>query len=113
MGARSCPRVENIVPKTERRRRYNRERQARMRRWLQDTAKDRGCQWPDKCYRADLTYHHVDPSEKEFSPGHDMTNVGNARLKLEVEKCVVLCRGHHHMAEAYLMLEIDEPEWRI
>jgi Zn finger protein HypA/HybF involved in hydrogenase expression len=41
-----------------------------------------------------LDFHHINPSEKEFDLG-DATKYNIARLKLELEKCITLCRNCH------------------
>jgi len=41
-----------------------------------------------------LDFHHVNPSEKEFDIGN-ATKYSIARLKLELEKCITLCRNCH------------------
>lgn len=54
---------------------------------------------------AALCFHHLDPSEKDF----EITNAKTAslaKLKIEIEKCVVLC-SNCHMEEHYPHLTRD------
>ena len=48
----------------------------------------------DKCQRA-LSFHHIDPSKKEF----DLSSKGLTRswdkIKMEIEKCVLICANCH------------------
>lgn len=46
----------------------------------------------DKCIDA-LTFHHVNPLEKEFNIGG--STYGFERLKKEVDKCILLCMNCH------------------
>jgi len=41
-----------------------------------------------------LDFHHINPNEKEFDLG-DATKYSIDRLKLELEKCITLCRNCH------------------
>lgn len=49
---------------------------------------------------ATLDFHHVDPNEKEYSIDRLVRNCSWKTIKMELEKCVVLCanchRKHHH-----------------
>ena len=47
----------------------------------------------NKCNAA-LDIHHVDPSTKEHSPAHLMRSTFD-KLKLELDKCVLLCANCH------------------
>ncbi len=48
----------------------------------------------DKCARA-LSFHHIDPAKKEF----DLSSKGLTRswekIKMEIEKCVLICANCH------------------
>lgn len=48
----------------------------------------------------DLEFHHSKPEEKSFAIGKDRNRVGWRRLKIEVEKCEVLCLRCHHTLTA-------------
>jgi len=41
-----------------------------------------------------LDFHHINPDEKEFDLG-DASKYSIPRLKLELEKCITLCRNCH------------------
>lgn len=55
--------------------------------------------------RAALTFHHLDPSEKEFSISQLKSSVSYEVLKDELDKCVLLCHNCH-MEEHYPHLTI-------
>lgn len=46
----------------------------------------------NKCERA-LTFHHLDPSKKEFALSR--ANMSWEKMKLELDKCVLLCFNCH------------------
>ena len=46
-----------------------------------------------KC-RAALEFHHVDPTEKEFTPSRGYKNTW-VKLKLELDKCILVCANCH------------------
>ena len=48
----------------------------------------------DRCVKA-LEFHHLNPEEKEFSISRDITKISWVKLKLELEKCVMLCANCH------------------
>ena len=45
-------------------------------------------------YIGALDFHHINPDEKEFDLG-DASKYSITRLKLELEKCITLCRNCH------------------
>jgi hypothetical protein len=47
----------------------------------------------DKCLDA-LDFHHVDPSQKEFS-FRDRRGISRERLEIELAKCVLVCANCH------------------
>lgn len=47
----------------------------------------------NKCNAA-LDFHHVDSSDKEFNPAH-LTRGSWNKLKIELDKCVLLCANCH------------------
>lgn len=58
--------------------------------------------WYDKCQSA-LEFHHLDPSEKDFSVTGS-ANTKSLRLLLdEVKKCVMLCSNCHREVHAGLI----------
>lgn len=49
----------------------------------------------DKCLGA-LDFHHLDPSEKEFSIHRALSNHwGWDRVETELKKCIILCANCH------------------
>jgi hypothetical protein len=46
----------------------------------------------NKCKRA-LSFHHVDPSQKDFNIG---TLRSWGKIKTELDKCILLCMNCHH-----------------
>jgi len=49
-----------------------------------------------------LTFHHLDRTEKSFTIGnasHERHFVGSKRLQAEIDKCVVLCEACHRRRE--------------
>ena len=55
----------------------------------------------DKCLRA-LEFHHLDPTQKDFHPSKYLTR-NFQDLKIEVDKCILLCANCH--AEEHDRLE--------
>lgn len=47
----------------------------------------------DKCI-ASLCFHHIDPSKKDFTISHSY-GFGWARIKEEIDKCILLCNNCH------------------
>lgn len=48
----------------------------------------------NKCTRA-LTFHHLIPEEKEFGLSNWASAIKWERIKLELDKCVLLCQNCH------------------
>jgi hypothetical protein len=46
-----------------------------------------------------LDYHHVNPSLKYKAVSAMTTNYGLSRIKVEIEKCIVLCANCHRVEE--------------
>ena len=71
-------------------------RRARLRMWLNDYKRERGC---SNCAESDpacLDFHHLDEHEKEMNVSKMVTNgYGKFRLEKEVAKCDVLCANCH------------------
>lgn len=57
----------------------------------------------DKCIEA-LAFHHLDPLEKDFTIGGK--SWGFEKLKLEADKCILLCSNCH--IEVHQKLHIDK-----
>ena len=86
----------------EDRRRYQAQYKANLRRtrkaYLDEIKMSRGC---ESCGVFDapccMDFHHRNEEEKE-SPlsGREMQNLTEAKLKEEIDKCMVLCKSCHH-----------------
>ncbi len=53
----------------------------------------------DRCLAA-LEFHHPDPVQKDFSISADGSTRSWARVRLEIEKCVLLCANCHREVHA-------------
>lgn len=61
----------------------------------------------DKCFSA-IEFHHVDPSTKDHLVS-GMKNYSEAKLRAEIEKCVMLCcmcHREHHAGVRVLPIDI-------
>ena len=57
-----------------------------------------------------LDFHHINPSEKEFDLG-DASKYSISKLKIELEKCITLCRNCHsefHYLEKQQGIDIEK-----
>ncbi len=59
----------------------------------------------DKCIAA-LSFHHIDPLEKEFGISSNLTKPFEV-LKIELNKCIIVCSNCHSEVHAE-MIELDE-----
>jgi hypothetical protein len=48
----------------------------------------------NKCNSA-LDFHHKDPTEKEFTIAHARLTTFNEKIKMELDKCSLLCANCH------------------
>ncbi|OVE83476.1 homing endonuclease associated repeat-containing protein [Natronolimnobius baerhuensis] len=76
-------------------------RRSRLRSWLNDLKRNRGCSRCGVVAAACLDFHHVDETTKEMAVGRMVTyGYGKEKLRDEIDKCVVLCanchRRHHY-----------------
>lgn len=55
----------------------------------------------DKYFGA-LEFHHLDPSKKDFSLAHVRLTAFNAKVKIELDKCILLCSNCHRELHAKL-----------
>lgn len=63
----------------------------------------------DKCENS-LTFHHLDPSEKEFTIS-ERYNLSWEKLKKELDKCILLCancHGEEHAKGQYTLEEYEK-----
>lgn len=72
------------------------KRRSRLRSWVNERKRVRGC---TRCKISDpacLDYHHTDVGEKEMAIGKMITfGYGKATLRSEMEKCTVICANCH------------------
>ena len=54
-------------------------------------------------YNGALEFHHLEPSEKDFSLGHKGYCIAWEKVKLELDKCVLLCSNCHREVHAGLI----------
>ncbi|NIQ80986.1 MAG: hypothetical protein GTN93_23400, partial [Anaerolineae bacterium] len=68
---------------------------AKKKAWINNLKLERGCELCGyrKCAAA-LEFHHLDPASKELHIGLRY-NCSNARLKAEIDKCMVVCANCH------------------
>jgi hypothetical protein len=46
-------------------------------------------------YMGALEFHHLDPSEKDFNPSHLRKYKFDDRVKMELDKCILVCSNCH------------------
>jgi len=61
----------------------------------------------DKCVGA-LEFHHINPDEKEFGPGHNGHTRSWKRVKKELDKCILVCANCHREIHAELLQHTTE-----
>lgn len=82
-----------------------------LKAWIVDMKARVGCATCAEKHPAALDFHHVDPEEKEISPSRLASKGwGRARIKKELDKCIVLCanchRKLHHEHRRAVMLPV-------
>ncbi|WP_254521833.1 homing endonuclease associated repeat-containing protein [Natrinema caseinilyticum] len=71
-------------------------RRSRLRSWLDDHKRNRGCSQCGTNIAACLDFHHVDESTKKMAVGRMVTfGYGKDALRDEIAKCEVLCANCH------------------
>jgi 5-methylcytosine-specific restriction endonuclease McrA len=77
----------------------------RQRRFKEECAKYKG----GKCSNCDydnyigaLEFHHIDPSDKDFSPSQCKLTKFSNKIKKELDKCILLCSNCHREEHARL-----------
>lgn len=53
-------------------------------------------------YAGALEFHHLDPTQKEFSLAHQHTTSFGDKIKQELDKCILLCANCHREEHARL-----------
>ena len=48
----------------------------------------------NKCSRS-LDFHHLDPNKKDFAISQSGDTISFARIKLEIDKCILVCKNCH------------------
>ena len=72
------------------------QRRARLRSWANQYKRERGCQDSEATDHRFLEFHHTSPENKRMAVGDMITyGFGRAKLREEIEKCVVLCANGH------------------
>ncbi|TYL39724.1 hypothetical protein CV102_05420 [Natronococcus pandeyae] len=73
-------------------------RRARLRSWLDEQKRDRGCLRCGVDTAACLDFHHVNETTKEMAVGRMVTfGYGTEALRAEIAKCIVLCANCHRI----------------
>jgi hypothetical protein len=62
-----------------------------------------GCKWEGQFEPYQLTFHHVDPSQKEIEVAK-MHSWSYEKIVAEINKCIVLCRNCHPLADRGLIV---------
>ncbi|SDC70648.1 hypothetical protein SAMN05192552_1006144 [Natrinema hispanicum] len=71
-------------------------RRSRLRSWLNEQKRDRGCSQCNIETIACLDFHHVDETTKKMAVGRMVTfGYGKDALRDEIRKCTVLCANCH------------------
>ena len=74
------------------------------RKYIDDLKNNSKCKYCEEDHPACLDFHHCDPQEKERCISRAMRAFSLERLKLEVEKCEIVCANCHrklHYGEFY------------
>jgi hypothetical protein len=83
------------------RRQYQRDFCERRRAWLHDQKRDKPCRDCGGVFHpVAMSFHHRDPSTKEFTIGSKISNRTISALLAEIAKCDLLC-ANCHMIEEY------------
>lgn len=71
-------------------------RRSRLRSWVNDRKRERGCRNCEETDPACLDFHHEDPATKEMAITELITHgYGREKLREEITKCEVLCANCH------------------
>ncbi len=86
-------------------------RRSRLRSWLNDIKRERGCSRCEIDNVACLDFHHVETATKGMAVGKMVTyGYGKERLRDEIEKCVVLCANCHRKTH-YVQPTRERRQW--
>ena len=96
---KECHRVLKRKHYSEKREQYQRTQQRRnkrVRKWMDEYKRSHPCEECGESHIATLTFHHKDPTQKEFNLSISyVRKVGSEKLLKEIEKCRVLCFNCH------------------
>lgn len=67
------------------------------------------CGWKE--HQCGLVPHHLNPNTKEYSLGLDGNTRSWSSIKLELDKCVLLCSNCHHVVHALNLIEWFDKEY--
>lgn len=77
----------------------SRRRRTRLRAWVNERKRARGCRYCGRNNPAQLDFHHRDSDEKGMAIGEMVTyGYGTESLREEMKKCDVLCANCHRRA---------------
>lgn len=69
---------------------------ARNRAWIEEYRTDKCCSRCGESHVATLDFHHLDPSQKDFSVAKAvLAQYSLATIQKEVKKCIILCANCH------------------
>ncbi|MFB1064429.1 homing endonuclease associated repeat-containing protein [Natrinema sp. H-ect4] len=94
---------------------WNRERtlhrRSRLRSWVNDQKRERGCSQCGVDTVACLDFHHIDETAKQMAVGRMITfGYGKDALRDEIEKCDVLCANCHRKLH-YTLPKQERRRW--
>lgn len=86
-------------------------RRSRLRSWLNEQKRERGCARCDVDDPACLDFHHTDPTSKTMAVGRMITHgYGKDALRDEIKTCEVLC-ANCHRKEHNQLPKHDRRQW--
>ena len=73
------------------------KRREEFKQWYKEYKSNLKCSVCEFSHPAALDFHHIDPSEKEFTLGSIRESISKEKFLKEIEKCVVLCANCHRI----------------
>jgi len=95
----ACRRKADIKYRENNREKYNarvKERRVKTKQWAVEYKGSICCHCNQKFHFSAFDFHHTDPKEKENDLGL-MMNSTEEKLKLELDKCILLCANCHRI----------------
>lgn len=80
----------------------NRSREQEMRQRVQEYKQSRSCLFCPERTPICLDFHHLDPTQKDFSLAHTALRSWDT-IEAEIEKCVLVCKNCHTKIHAGLL----------